>query len=118
MSLRVIMTFRREGDTWKIAQRNAAPITTARIGNRSRRAFDAVLEHYVSSGALPVTQCYDAIARLRSLPHGHSGRGRAALGDRWIAHSADIRTGVLLLLAGGLLAAWSSGIGSCRLAGH
>jgi len=27
MSLRVSMTFRREGDTWKIAHRNAAPIT-------------------------------------------------------------------------------------------
>jgi len=68
---------------------------------------------------LPVTQCYDAIARLRSLPPWwHSGRGRAALGDRWIAHSAGIRTGVLLLLTGGLLAAWGSGIGSCRLAGH
>ena len=42
-----------------------------------------------------------------------------ALGDRWIAHSAGIRTtGVLHLLAGGVLAAWGSGIGSRRLADH
>lgn len=45
--------------------------------------------------------------------------GQGALGDRWIAHSPGIRaTGVLLLLAGGVLAAWGSGIGSCRLADH